>query len=124
VSIAGTIEERIFQSLEKDLGADWVRRWPEGLPYFTETPGRINVREILRLWTFHKGLDLTEFAKMRYNLIGAADHWFPGQQATEVDVRDWSCLSASPFCERIPSILKESHELFHIDEEIKRLSES
>ncbi len=122
--VVGKIERRISESLERDLSAEWMRRWPEGLPHYTETPGNINVKEILRLWTFCEGLDLLEFARMRYNLLGNADHWFPGQQATEVDARDWSCLSQSPFADRIAGILKESHDLFHVDEKAKRLSES
>ena len=122
--LANEIERRINQSLEKDLGTEWFNNWHVGLPHYSETPGNINVREIVRLWTFNKGLDLLAFAKMRYNLLGNADHWFPGKQATEVDSRDWSCLSASPFAERIPGLLTESHALFHVDNEAKRLSES
>ena len=60
---------------------------------------------------------------MRYNLLGTADHWFPGQQAIGVDKLDWACLSTSPFAERIPGILKEAHALFHVDKEAKRLAE-
>lgn len=120
----GEIEQRIFQSLENDLGSDWMNHWHEGLPHYPNVPGEINVREILRLWTFDRGLGLREFAKMRYNLLGNAEHWFPGQQATDIDSRDWNCLSASRFADRIPQILKESHDLFHVDKEAKRLSES
>jgi predicted aldo/keto reductase-like oxidoreductase len=123
-ALANDIEHRINQSLAKDLGAEWYNNWHVGLPHYSETPGNINVREILRLWTFYSGLDLLEFAKMRYNLLGNADHWFPGKQAFDVDKLDWSCLSASPFAERIPDLLKESHALFHVDSEAKRLSES
>jgi predicted aldo/keto reductase-like oxidoreductase len=120
----GEIENRIVQSLEKDLGVEWVHRWHEGLPHHTETPGNINVEEILRLWTFYKGLDLLEFAKMRYNLLGNASHWFAGQQAVEIDRYDWSCLAENPFAEEIPRILKAAHETFHVEKEAKRLSES
>jgi predicted aldo/keto reductase-like oxidoreductase len=118
------IEQRILQSLDADLGAEWMSRWFEGLPHYPDAPGEINVREILRLWTFDKGLDMRDFAQMRYNLLGNAEHWFPGQQAVDVDSFDWSCLSASPFADRIPAILKESHALFHVEKEAKRLSES
>lgn len=124
VGLAGEIEKRVSQSLKNDLGAEWMHRWHEGLPHFTDTPGNINVKEIMRLWTFYKGLDMIEFARMRYNLLGNADHWFPGQQATDVGGRDWSCLAESPFSDRIPALLQEAHDLFHVDEEAKRLSES
>jgi predicted aldo/keto reductase-like oxidoreductase len=118
------IEKRIRFSMESELGADWVQRWHEGIPHFSNTPGKMNIREILRLWTFDKGLGLRDFAQMRYNLLGNADDWFPGGQAVNMDSKDWSCLAASPFADRIPGILKEAHELFHVEKEVKRLSES
>ncbi len=122
--LAGEIEARLDASMENELGADWMRHWHEGLPFYLDTPGEINVREILRLWTFDKGLGLREFAKMRYNLLGNAEHWFPGKQAPNVDGVDWSCLAGSRFADRIPGILQEAHELFFVDKEAKRLSES
>jgi predicted aldo/keto reductase-like oxidoreductase len=123
VSLAGTIEGQISQALDNVLGADWMHDWHKGLPHYTATPGHINVKEVLRLWTFSKGLGLKEFAKMRYNLLGNAGHWFPGEQATEIKARDWSCLSDSPFATRIPGVLAEAHQLFH-EKPAKRLSES
>ena len=124
VELARRGEQKLNAEMEKMPGSDWANHWHIGLPPYAETPGHINVREILRLWTFYKGLDLLEFAKMRYNLLGNADHWFPGEQAIDVDSRDWSCLAANPFADRIPDILKEAHARFHIDKEVKRLSES
>ncbi len=122
--LTGNIEKEIIRSMEGELGREWVHRWFEGVPHYTEMPGNINVREILRLWTFFKGLDLGDFAKMRYNLLGNAEHWFPGEQAMNVDAHDWSCLAGSPFADRIPAILKEAHRLFHVEKEVKRQSES
>jgi len=119
----GKVEERIVQSLENDLGADWVHHWHEGLPHYTETPGNINVKEILRLWTFWKGLDLLELAKLRYNLLGNAEHWFPGMSAVDVGKMDWACLSRSRFADRIPGILAEAHQAF-FEKPAKRISES
>lgn len=121
VSLAGEGEKRIAQSLENDLGSDWANQWHHGLPHHTKTPGNINVQEILRLWTFYKGLDLLEVAKLRYSLLGNAGHWFPGQPAVDVEKQDWSCLDESPFADRIPGILEEAHQLF-FDKPGKRLS--
>ncbi len=118
------IEKRIFQAMEKALGADWVHHWHEGLPRWQDTPGGINIPEILRLWTYAKGLDMTEFGKMRYNLMGNAGHWFAGQQAAEFNNNDLKpVLEKSRFAGRIPEILREAHALLH-DEPKKRLSES
>jgi len=121
--VVGQIEARMIQSLENDLGADWVHHWHEGLPHYTETPGKINVKEILRLWTFWKGLDLLELAKLRYNLLGNAEHWFPGMPATDLEKRKWACLAKSPFADRVPGILAEAHRAF-FEKPAKRLSES
>lgn len=118
------IEAQLLQALEKQLGTDWVQHWHEGLPRWQETPGNINIPEILRLWTFAKGLDLVEFGKMRYNLMGQAEHWFPGQQAAEFKDEDLKpFLEKNRFASRIPEILREAHALLH-DAPEKRLSES
>ena len=122
--IVEKIEKRIFQSMKKTLGADWVHHWHEGLPRWQETPGEINIPEILRLWTYAKGLDMTAFGRMRYNLMGQAEHWFPGQQVAEFKNEDLKpVLEKSRFADRIPEILREAHAMLH-EAPKKRLSES
>jgi predicted aldo/keto reductase-like oxidoreductase len=123
-TVIGPIEEQLGGAMAAVLGLDWCERWPEGLPHFESVPGRVNISEILRLWTYAKGLDLVDWGRMRYNLLGQADHWFPGEHAGELDaVKVPGVLNSSPFAERIPDILAEAHELL-IDRKQKRLSDS
>ena len=118
------IERKLRLELERVHGAAWMQRWWAGLPEYVQVPGEVNVVEILRIWTYAKALELPEWAKFRYNMLGNADHWFPGEHVEKLDrSRIHSVLSRSPFADRIPAILEEAHALFH-DAPVKRLSQS
>ena len=84
----------------------------------------MNVRIILRLWTLAKCYDLIEYGKLRYNLLGNAGHYFPGENAREADLEAiHACLEESRFGELIPARVQEANELLKGAEQ-KRLSES
>ena len=116
------IDARLRAAMDAVLGADWMASWETGIPEWEEVPGSINVWEIIRLWNYAKSLDMVEFAKMRYNLLGNGDHWFPGLNAASLAAHDLHpCLSGSPFRDRIIAALQEAHQLL-AGEERKRLS--
>ncbi len=118
----------ILARLEKQyidvLGEKWAKTWHEGLPDIKDTPGEINVYAILWLRNLLLAYDMLSFAKARYNLLGNGGHWFPGQQAKNVNKYDWSrCLINSPHREIIPQLLEETDRMIG-GESVKRLSSS
>jgi uncharacterized protein len=93
------------------LGDDWLRTWNIGLPNHEETPGQINIPAILRLRNLLLAYDMEDYAKARYNMLGNAGHWFPGEKADRLNQVDLSdCLRHSPHAEKIPQLLAEAHK--------------
>ena len=123
-AVTQPIADRIHTEAIRVLGEDWWNHWQEGIPDYDALPSNVNVWETLRLWNWAKVLDLVEFGKMRYNLLGQADHWFPGENARRFNRRNMlRALKQSPFQQQIPDRLKEAHTLF-FEAPKKRLSES
>ncbi|BAT54783.1 Aldo/keto reductase [Nostoc sp. NIES-3756] len=115
---------RLEEAAIATLGEDWVKTWQTNLPKLEDIPGQVNIRVILWLLNLATAYDLVDYAKMRYNLLGNASHWFPGNKAdklNELDLR--KCLSYSPHAEKIPQFLAKAHQLL-AGEELQRLSQS
>jgi hypothetical protein len=118
------IEGNLKAEMERVLGREWLETWDFGLPRWEEAPGQVNVFEVVRLYNFAKALDMIEYGKMRYNLLGNGGHWFPGFRADKLEGLDLSnAFPASPHAAKLPQVLREAHEMLKGDE-VKRLSTS
>jgi predicted aldo/keto reductase-like oxidoreductase len=117
--IAAEIAKRLDNVQREVVGDDWMDADASNLPVWSETPGKINLPVILRLWRLAKALDMLEYAKMRYNILNQG-HWFPGKDAgILLDPVDGPrvekgiieiCSEKHPlFAEKIPEILRKAH---------------
>lgn len=116
------ILDRLQKRMESVLGADWLEGWQKGLPEWEQMPGHINLQVILRLWNLDQALDMREYAKMRYNMLGSGGHWFPGEKAKAfAEDEVLRALGSYPFASKIPEILRRAEAEWG-DKPKKRLS--
>jgi predicted aldo/keto reductase-like oxidoreductase len=106
------ILERLEQARCEALGEAWLSTWSEGLPAWQDTPGQMNLATLLWLHNLLEAWDLQSYAKARYGLLGAGSHWFPGANADALDASVseaelLAVLAASPWCHRIPAVLRD-----------------
>ncbi|MEQ9237809.1 aldo/keto reductase [Coleofasciculus sp. E2-BRE-01] len=105
------------------LGEDWFKTWHIGLPSHEETPGGVNIPVILWLRNLAIAYDMVEYAKMRYNLLTNAGHWFPGAKANQIrKINLQACLHNSPHADTIPNLLEDADQRLG-GTTVKRLSQ-
>lgn len=116
------IDQRLNQRAVEVLGKQWWSDWAVGLPDWDQTPGSVNLRVILMLYNLGKAFDMIEYGQMRYNLLGNAGHWFPGEKLSALDDVETlrPALADHPMPDQVIAAMNEAHEMFK-GEEVKRL---
>lgn len=122
--ILARLRDRYNSLIEAELRDPWSL----GLPPVADIPGNINIGRIVQLRNLAKAFDMTSYGKFRYNILGNAADWFPGQKAGPEQVNPVraeleSLCARLPAGKRLLSLLEETHELL-FEKEQKRLSES
>lgn len=124
VAITSDIAAKMYQEVDAHFIPGWHKTYAAGVPTPDRCPGGINVREILRLYTWAKAMDMVEFAKSRYNMFSNGSDWFPGDSPEGFDEKAMeNALVHSPHRDRILDYLHEAHDLLK-GEEVKRQSET
>lgn len=122
------IIERLRSRYEEVVEPELRDPWNLGLPPIKDIPGQVNIGRIVQLRNLVKAYDMTEYGQFRYNLLGNAADWFPGQKASP-DVLNPVRSELEALCSRLPAgkklipVIEEAHETL-FKEETKRLSES
>ncbi|MHC4554442.1 MAG: aldo/keto reductase, partial [Planctomycetota bacterium] len=120
------IRQRLDGEMETIFDADWAQNYLKGVPDWSQTPEGLNVFIVVWLWNLVKAFDLKKYAQMRYNLMGNAEHWFPGckpEVHAKIDRKALrQSLDASPYADRMMDILEEAYDLMKA-EEVNRLSQ-
>lgn len=113
-TVIAPVEARFNEAMQAALGADWWPSYVNGLPWYTEVPGELNLPYILRLWSLAKGMDMIDYGKYRYGMIESGDggNWMGGTPAADFDESAIQALVANhPNRERILPALHEAHQL-------------
>jgi predicted aldo/keto reductase-like oxidoreductase len=115
-----TIARRLDQEMAQIVDDKWPQTYLHGIPQWETLPGQMNVQGMVWLWSLLKAFDLEDYAKFRYNLLGVSKHWFPGQNAKDIEkisqdaLRD--ALKESPYQDTVMKILMDIHDQLKAEE--------
>jgi len=121
------VMDRLADAMHEVTGVRHPEAMGYDMPDSNLAPAELNIQIMIWLRNLALGWDMTDYAKMRFNLLGSAGAWFPGAKPETVHEVDPAELikagGDSPYAQRVPELLKEAVELLK-GEEVKRLSES
>jgi uncharacterized protein len=124
--LIGPIEQRLRNAMREATGVDHPEAMGRGMPDYKLVPGELNLEIMLWLRNLAVGWDMLDYGKMRFNLLGNGDSWFPGGKPANLDDIDPEDLvraaADSPFAEKVPELLREAVGLIG-GAEVKRQSE-
>jgi len=127
-ALTAPIAARLSARMNERCGIDHPEGMLPGLPLIGETPGppgELNLEVMLWLRNLAVGWDMLDYGKMRFNLLGNGEHWFPGAKPEVFRDLDPAQIVAavadSPFAAQVPAMLEEVIGLLG-GEEVKRLS--
>ena len=112
----------IDAELENQLGKLWMENWYKDIPFHSDIVEGINVQEIIRLWTFDQGLGMYNWAKMRYNLLGNASHWFAGNRVENIKQIGKIDLKGHILSKQIMKVLFEADNRYYDESKQSRIS--
>ena len=111
------------EAMKSSVAADLLDPFSAGLPEWDNTPGQVNLPVILWLLNLANAYDMVKYGQMRYNLLGSGGHWFPGQNAGNLDDQAITqALGDTPLARKVPELLRDAHQRLG-KEPVKRLSE-
>jgi len=111
-AVSSRIAARLHAEIDAHFVPGWHRGFAAGIPPQAQCPGGINLREILRLFSFAKALDMVAYAKSRYNMFTHGGPWFPGNDPEGFDEAAIArAVAGSPHRGRIIPYLHEAHAL-------------
>jgi predicted aldo/keto reductase-like oxidoreductase len=122
------ILKRLQDRYEDMIEPEFRDPWSLGLPPIADIPGQLNIGRIVQLRNLAKAFDLVDYGKFRYNLLGNAADWFPGQSAAPDNLNPvrkdlQSLFRGMPSGERLMSVIEEAHQILFSEPEA-RLSQS